>query len=99
MTETDILGHSARFFPAAAERLRGALLDSRQRWRDLVGLSADLAFEADHLGRLTFLYPDPALGWTSAVMIGGDASTLLADGGDGAGFDPFRVTEIGRAHV
>ena len=92
MTETDILGHSARFFPAAAERLRGALLDSRQRWRDLVGLSADLAFEADHLGRLTFLYPDPALGWTSAVMIGGDASTLLADGGDGAGFDPFRVT-------
>ena len=92
MTETDILGHSARFFPAAAERLRGALLDSRQRWRDLVGLSADLAFEADHLGRLTFLYPDPALGWTSSVMIGGDASTLLADGGDGAGFDPFRVT-------
>ena len=92
MTETDILGHSARFFPAAAERLRGALLDSRQRWRDLVGLSADLAFETDHLGRLTFLYPDPALGWTSAVMIGVDASTLLADGGDGAGFDPFRVT-------
>ena len=96
MTETkppgDIQAQAARFFPAAAERLRGALLDSRQRWRELVGLSADLAFETDHLGRLTFLYPDPALGWPAGAMIGGDASALLADGGDGAGFDPFRVT-------
>ena len=92
MTDTDIPGQSTRFFPAAAERLRRALLDSRQRWRNLVGLGADLAFEADHLGRLTFLHPDPVLGWASGVMIGGDASALLADGGDGAGFDPFRVT-------
>ena len=92
MTDTDIPGQSTRFFPAAAERLRRALLDSRQRWRNLVGLAADLAFEADHLGRLTFLHPDPVLGWASGVMIGGDASALLADGGDGAGFDPFRVT-------
>lgn len=92
MTDTNIPGQSTRFFPAAAERLRRALLDSRQRWRNLVGLAADLAFEADHLGRLTFLHPDPVLGWASGVMIGGDASALLADGGDGAGFDPFRVT-------
>ena len=91
-TPTDIQVQSARFFPAAAERLRGALLDSRQRWRELVGLSADIAFEADPLGRLTFLYPDPALGWPAGAMIGGDASALLADGGDGASFDPFRVT-------
>lgn len=92
MTDTDIPGQSARFFPAAAERLRGALLDSRQRWRDLVNLSAELAFEADHLGRLTFLHPDPVLGWPSGVLVGGDASALLADGRDSAGFDPFRVT-------
>ena len=92
MTDTDAPERPARFLPAAAERLRGALLDSRQRWRDLVGLAADLAFETDHLGRLTFLHPDPALGWPSGVMVGGDASALLADGGDGIGFDPFRVT-------
>jgi diguanylate cyclase (GGDEF)-like protein len=92
MTDIDIPGQSARFFPAAAERLRGALLDSRQRWRNLVNLSADLAFEADHLGRLTFLHPDPVLGWPSGVLVGGDGSALLADGRDGAGFDPFRVT-------
>ena len=81
-----------RFLPAAAERLRGALLDSRQRWRDLVGLAGDLAFETDHLGRFTFLHPDPALGWPSGVMVGQDAGVLLADGGDGTGFDPFRAT-------
>ncbi len=92
MADTDIQERSTSFFPSAAERLRGALLDSRQRWRDLVGLAADLAFETDHLGRFTFLHPDPALGWPSGAMIGGDASALLADGGDGTGFDPFRAT-------
>src|SRR5487761_2444594 len=34
------------------DKLRGALLDSRQRWRDLVGMAADLAFETDALGHL-----------------------------------------------
>lgn len=92
MTDTDIQEPTGRFLPMAAERLRGALLDSRQRWRDLMGLAADLAFETDHLGRLTFLHPDPALGWPSGAMVGGDASVLLADAGDGTGFDPFRVT-------
>ena len=92
MTDTDSPNRPAGFFPAAAERLREALLDSRQRWRDLVGLSADLAFEADHLGRLTFLHPDPALGWPSGAMVGSGAGVLLADGGAGAGFDPFRTT-------
>ena len=92
MNATDLQEPAARFFPSAAERLRDALLDSRQRWRDLVDLATDLAFETDHLGRLTFLHPDPALGWPSGAMVGGDASALLADGGDGTGFDPFRVT-------
>ncbi len=92
MTDADIPEPTTRYFSAAAERLRGALLDSRQRWRDLMGLTADLAFETDHLGRLTFLHPDPALGWPTNAMVGGDASVLLADGGDGTGFDPFRAT-------
>ncbi len=92
MTFTDTQTRPVSFFPAAADRLRGALLDSRQRWRDLVGLAADLTFETDHLGRLTFMSPDPAFGWASGTVIGTDASALLADGGDGTGFDPFRAT-------
>ncbi len=92
MPELDIQEPSMGFFPAAAERLRGALMDSRQRWRDLVGLAVDMAFETDRLGRLTFLHPDPAIGWAPGTMVGREASILLADGGDGTGFDPFRVT-------
>ena len=44
--------------------LRNALLDSRQRWRDLVNMAADFAFETDAHGRFSFVMPDPALGWT-----------------------------------
>ena len=40
-----------------ADLLRGALLDSRQRWRDLVTLAADFAFETDADGRLMFVAP------------------------------------------
>ena len=92
MTDPASPDRPARFFPAAAERLRGALLDSRQRWRDLVALSADLAFETDDVGRLTFLHPDPALGWANGMIVGKDAGLLLSDGQDGVGFNPFRAT-------
>lgn len=74
---------------AGADSLRGALLDSRQRWRDLVTVSADFAYETDAWGRLIFVIPDPALGWSSASLIGQPAERLLVEGG---GFDPFRVT-------
>jgi diguanylate cyclase (GGDEF)-like protein/PAS domain S-box-containing protein len=73
------------------EVLRAALIDSRQRWRELVNLSADFAFETDEWGRFTLISPDPALGWPAAALIGEVATSLLADGGASA-FDPFRVT-------
>jgi hypothetical protein len=41
--------------------LRDALLDSRQRWRDLVTMGADLAYETDEWGRFVFVsssYPN-----------------------------------------
>ena len=44
------------------DTLRHALLDSRERWRDLVAMAADLAFETDAWGRFVFVMPDPALG-------------------------------------
>jgi len=84
----------------ASDPLRGALLDSRQRWRELVTLAADLAFETDDSGRFTFVIPDPALGWTAATLLGQPAELLLADGGTGggagsgtgSGFNPFRAS-------
>ncbi len=74
----------------SAGPLGGALLESRQRWRDLVALSADLAFETDSWGRFTFITPDPALGWGAATLIGQPARLLLAEAAGEGGFDPFR---------
>ena len=80
-------------FLPAADALRGALLDSRQRWRDLVTLAADLAFETDAEGRLVFLAPDPVLGWPAAALLGRPAAEVLAEAGEvGDGADPFRPT-------
>ena len=72
--------------------LRRALLDSRQRWRDLVITAADLAYETDAWGRLVFVMPDPALGWSAATLVGQPAELLLAGGTAANGFNPFRIT-------
>lgn len=71
--------------------LRAALLDSRQRWRDFVAMAADFAWETDAEGRLTFVHPDPALGWPAAELLGRPAEDLLAEAGTGKpAFSPFR---------
>ena len=70
--------------------LRDVLLESRERWRDLVGLCADFAFETDRWGRLVFVHPDPALGWPASTLLGQPAELLLAQSEGMAGFNPFR---------
>ncbi len=77
-------------FLGGADALNGALLDSRQRWRDLVTLGSDLAFETDAEGRFVFLAPDPALGWPAGTLLGQPAELLLAEAGTPGCFDPFR---------
>ena len=69
-----------------------ALLDSRQRWRDLVTMAADFVFETDAWGRLVFVAPDPAIGWPVGTLLGQPAELLLADADGGATFNPFRIT-------
>jgi diguanylate cyclase (GGDEF)-like protein len=73
-----------------AQVLQGALVDSRQRWRELVTLTADLAFETDEWGRFTLIEPDPALDWPARALIGRQADALLVEAGDEA-FDPFHA--------
>jgi diguanylate cyclase (GGDEF)-like protein len=82
----------APLLPGSVERLRDALLDSRQRWRDLVIQAADFAFETDEWGRFAFVVPDPALGWSASMLIGQPAELLLADGVEHVSFNPFRAT-------
>ena len=73
--------------------LREALLDSRKRWRDLVTLAADMAFETDDWGRFVFVAPDTAIGWPAATLLGQTAALLLADAGGASAFDPFHASE------
>ena len=79
------------------EALRDALLDSRQRWRDLVVISADIAFETDADGRFTFLSPDSLMGWHVNELLGQRADVLLAEG-DEASFNPFQSERHIRSH-
>jgi diguanylate cyclase (GGDEF)-like protein len=72
--------------------LRRALLDSRQRWRDLVLTAADLVYEVDAAGRFVLLAPEPVLGWPTATLIGQPAELLLAPGTEPSNFNPFRLT-------
>ena len=74
-----------------ADVLQGALIDSRQRWRELVNLAADFAFETDEWGRFTLITPDPALDWAAGTLIGRPSVALLVEGGGGV-FDPFHVS-------
>ncbi|MCC6720151.1 MAG: diguanylate cyclase [Acetobacteraceae bacterium] len=73
--------------------LNAALLESRQRWRELVVLTADIAFETDAQGRFVFITPDCPIGWSANLLIGQPAALLLADAAGLPGFDPFRPTE------
>ncbi|WP_165838750.1 sensor domain-containing diguanylate cyclase [Roseicella frigidaeris] len=70
-------GHGASL-PAAGPDLQRALLESRQRWRDFASLAADLLFETDAEGRLTFLAPEAPLGWLAAALLGRPGRDLLA---------------------
>ncbi len=76
--------------PPLLENIQNALLDSRNRWRALVTLSADIAFETDHWGRFVFVSPDPALGWPASTLLGQPAELLLATTDGTIGFNPFR---------
>ena len=81
---------TAEAAPTSAAALCEALVDSRQRWRELVTLAADFAFETDAWGRFVLVAPDPALGWSAATLIGQPAELLLADAGGTSGVNPFR---------
>jgi diguanylate cyclase (GGDEF)-like protein len=61
-----------------AETLAAALIDSRARWRDFALLAADLVFETDAAGCLTFLAPEQPLGHRAEAWLGQPASALLA---------------------
>jgi diguanylate cyclase (GGDEF)-like protein len=80
------------------DSIRDALMESRQRWQNLVGLAADLAFETDAEGRFVFMMPDIVLGWPASTLIGQPADCLVGADSTGEPFNPFRPAVELRRH-
>lgn len=65
---------------ATPERaLRAALIESRQRYKDLVEVGSDFAWETDADGRFVFVSPKGALGFPASGLVGREAASLLDD--------------------
>ncbi len=57
--------------------MRMALVDSRQRFKDLVEIFSDFAWETDLPGAFTFVSPSGALGYSAEALVGMSARDLL----------------------
>jgi diguanylate cyclase (GGDEF)-like protein/PAS domain S-box-containing protein len=64
---------------ALARNLREALIESRQRYKDLVEISSDFAWETDPAGRFSFVSPRGVLGWTPEALVGRAAAEFLTE--------------------
>jgi diguanylate cyclase (GGDEF)-like protein/PAS domain S-box-containing protein len=72
---TMLLGRDATL----ERQLRQTLTESRQRYKDLVEVSADFAWETGENGRFVFVSPKGALGFTAEALIGRDPQDLAID--------------------
>ncbi|AWK87935.1 sensor domain-containing diguanylate cyclase [Azospirillum thermophilum] len=60
-------------------QLRHTLTESRRRYKDLVEVSSDFAWETGPDGRFVFVTPKGALGYTAESLIGRDPRSLAID--------------------
>ncbi|WP_114392359.1 sensor domain-containing diguanylate cyclase [Oleisolibacter albus] len=58
-------------------RLRQALTESRQRYKDLVDISSDFAWEVGPDGRFIFVSPAGAIGYSADELVGRDPVELV----------------------
>jgi len=59
--------------------LRDALVDSRQRYKDLVEISGDFCWETGADGRFAFVSPQGAVGWRAEALVGHDPASFVED--------------------
>jgi len=75
--------------PAAAEldrALRQALIESRQRLKELLEMACDFAWETDAGGKFSFVTSSGALGRSTTELLGQDPAGLTLSPEDGAHF-------------
>ncbi len=59
--------------------LRSALVESRQRYKDLVEISSDFSWEVSKEGTFSFVSPKGAMGYTAEELIDTTAADLVID--------------------
>ncbi|MGE4278596.1 MAG: diguanylate cyclase [Magnetospirillum sp.] len=59
--------------------LRSALVESRQRYKDLVDISSDFAWEVGADGRFVFVSPKGALGFSADELVGRDPGEFVVE--------------------
>src|SRR5579864_8917809 len=78
---------------ALAHNLRDALIESRQRYKGLVEIFSDFAWETDAAGRFVFVSAKGVLGWTADALLGKAAADFLADPGEANLFATHEAVE------
>jgi diguanylate cyclase (GGDEF)-like protein/PAS domain S-box-containing protein len=71
--------------------LRTTLVESRQRYKDLVEIFSDFSWEVDAQGRFLFVSPQGALGYKADELVGEKARDFVIDSDDYTPF-PFTTT-------
>ena len=72
-----------------AANMRNALADSRRRYKDIVEISSDFAWETDASGAFAFVSPQGALGWRADDLLGRKPVVFAIDPDDLSVADPF----------
>jgi PAS domain-containing protein len=72
--------------------LRRSLIESRQRYKELVEIASDFTWETDAEGRFSFISPRGALDWSASELVGRSVAEFLAGAGGTAEIPPvFRA--------
>ncbi len=76
-----------------ATSMRRTLVESRQRYKDLVEVSAAFAWETNAEGTLVFVSPQGVLGYGVDELVGRRPEAFLAEPLDGTSLQPFATRE------
>ncbi len=79
--------------PTQDQALINALVESRQRFKQVVEVSGDFAWETDVDGLFVFVSPGVTIGYAPAAMVGVPAAHFLADTGLRSRDTPFFARE------
>ena len=73
--------------------LRGALSESRQRYKEMVEICGDFCWETDRDGRFVFVSPAGVLGYSSEDLVGRPAENFVDPASVDSGALPFKAAE------